>query len=196
MLVGSKPWINIIMEVSGQIFHPLTYQNISITCKGKSPIQKAGVQYIIDSVIRALLHNPERRFIYVEMAFFTKWWEEQTDELKEQVKMLVSEGRLQFMGGAWSMNDEAATHYQSIIDNFTWGLRFLNDTFGECARPTIGWQIDPFGHSKAQASMFAKMGYDGMFFSRLDYQDKIKRMNDKTMEMIWKSSDNLGQNKA
>lgn len=107
--------------------------------------------------------------------------------------MLVSEGRLSFAGGAWSMNDEAITHYQSIVDQFTWGLKFLNDTFGECGRPTIGWQIDPFGHSNAQATLFAKMGYDGVFFSRLDYQDKIKRMNESRMETVWKSSKNSGE---
>lgn len=89
---------------------------------------------------------------------------------------------------------QAITHYQSIVDQFTWGLRFLNDTFGECGRPTIGWQIDPFGHSNAQATLFSEMGYDGVFFSRLDYQDKIKRMNETRMETVWKSSRSLGLN--
>lgn len=107
--------------------------------------------------------------------------------------MLVNGGRLEFAGGAWSMNDEAAAHYQSIIDQFTWGTKFLNDTFGECARPRIGWQIDPFGHSREQASLFAKMGYDGLFFARLDFQDRMKRKADKSMEMVWKSSANLGK---
>lgn len=102
---------------------------------GHGLTQKAGVQYILDSVVQALLQDPSKRFIYVESAFFSKWWREQDDKLKDQVKQLVNEGRLEFIGGAWSMNDEATTHYQSIIDQFTWGLRFLNDTFGECARP-------------------------------------------------------------
>lgn len=107
--------------------------------------------------------------------------------------MLVSEGRLEFIGGAWSMNDEATTHYQSIIDQFTWGLRFLNDTFGPCGRPRVGWQIDPFGHSREQASLFARMGFDGLFIGRLDYQDKFFRMAAKQPEMIWKASANLGE---
>lgn len=71
--------------------------------------------------------------------------------------------------------------------------RRLNDTFGTCARPHIGWQIDPFGHSREQASLFAQLGFDGMFFGRLDYQDKIKRLNNKTMEFIWKGSPSLGE---
>lgn len=71
--------------------------------------------------------------------------------------------------------------------------RRLNDTFGGCARPHIGWQIDPFGHSREQASLFAQMGFDGMLFGRLDYQDKSKRLEDKTMEFIWKSSPSLGK---
>lgn len=86
-------------------------------------IQKAGVQYILDSVIQALLADPNRRFIYVESAFFFKWWNEQTNDLREKVRQLVEEGRLEFIGGAWSMNDEAVVHYQSVIDQFTYGLR-------------------------------------------------------------------------
>ncbi|XP_075149649.1 lysosomal alpha-mannosidase II isoform X2 [Haematobia irritans] len=156
-------------------------------------IQKAGVQYILDSVVQELLKDPQKRFIYVESAFFFKWWSEQTPDLQEQVKMLVNEGRLEFIGGAWSMNDEATTHYQSIIDQFAWGLRRLNDTFGECGRPRIGWQIDPFGHSREMASIFAQMGFDGLFFGRLDYQDKDERLMTKKAEMIWRASANLDE---
>ncbi|KAH8376896.1 hypothetical protein KR093_001976 [Drosophila rubida] len=156
-------------------------------------IQKAGVQYIIDSVVESLLRDPQKRFIYVESAFFFKWWKEQTKDMQEKVTMLVNEGRLEFIGGAWSMNDEATTHYQSVIDQFAWGLRKLNDTFGECGRPKIGWQIDPFGHSREMASMFAQMGFDGMFFGRLDYQDKDERLMTQKAEMIWHGSENLGE---
>ena len=58
----------------------------------------------------------------------------------------------------------------------------------------MAWQIDPFGHSREQANIFAHMGFDGLFFGRLDYDDKNKRMNTKTMEMIWSAdvTDNTG----
>lgn len=151
------------------------------------------MQYIIDSVVDALLKDPARRFIYAESFFFSKWWDEQDDNTRKQVKMLVNEGRLEFVGGGWAMNDEAAAHYQSIVDQFTIGLKFLNETFGKCGRPRVGWQIDPFGHSRQQASLFTKMGFDGLFFSRIDYQDKLKREREKSQEMIWKTSPNLGE---
>ncbi|XP_044592334.1 lysosomal alpha-mannosidase isoform X2 [Cotesia glomerata] len=155
--------------------------------------QKAGVQYIIDSVIEALRRDPARKFIYVETAFLWKWWQRQDEKIRQEVKQFVNEGRLEIIGGAWSMNDEATTHYQSIIDHSTWGFRRLNDTLGECARPKIGWQIDPFGHSREQASLFAQFGFDGMFIGRLDYQDKYKRLKDKTAEFLWKASSSLGE---
>ncbi|KAI5636838.1 alpha mannosidase middle domain-containing protein [Phthorimaea operculella] len=91
------------------------------------------------------------------------------------------------------MNDEAAAHYHSTIDQLTFALRLLNETFGECGMPTVGWQIDPFGHSREFASMLAGMGYDGVFFGRIDYQDKENRMEKKTMEMLWRGDDDLGK---
>ncbi|KAJ8898443.1 hypothetical protein PR048_003803 [Dryococelus australis] len=155
-------------------------------------IQRAGVQYIIDSVVGELTKDPSKRFIQVETAFFWKWWLEQDDDMRQTYRKLVNSGQIEMIGGGWSMNDEAATHYQSTVDNFSWGLRRLNDTFGECGRPRIGWQIDPFGHSRETASIMARMGFDGLFFGRLDYQDKQQRLQNKTMEMMWKASANLG----
>ena len=31
--------------------------------------------------------------------------------------------RLEFIGGGWNMNDEAAAHYTAIIDNMSFGMK-------------------------------------------------------------------------
>ena len=90
------------------------------------------------------------------------------------------------------MNDEAATYYQEMIDQMTHGHRWLNQTFGSCAIPKIGWQIDPFGHSREFASIVSQMAFDGLFLGRIDFQDKEQREATQTLEMIWKASPSLG----
>jgi hypothetical protein len=37
------------------------------------------------------------------------------------------------------------------------------------------------------------MGFDGLLFGRLDYQDKLIRLQKKTAEMVWQGSANLGK---
>jgi hypothetical protein len=37
-------------------------------------IQNAGVQYILDTVVTSLVANPDRKFIYVEIAYFQRWF--------------------------------------------------------------------------------------------------------------------------
>lgn len=69
----------------------------------------------------------------------------------------VSPGRLEFILGGWCMNDEAATHYSAIIDQHKLGFEYLRLNFGDCGRPRIAWQIDPFGHSREHASLFAQV---------------------------------------
>ncbi|KAF7465586.1 Hypothetical predicted protein [Marmota monax] len=154
-------------------------------------IQHAGVQYILDSVISALQADPNRRFIYVEIAFFSRWWHQQTNATQEVVRNLVRQGRLEFVNGGWVMNDEATTYYGAIVDQMTLGLRFLKDTFGNDGRPHVAWHIDPFGHSREQASLFAQMGFDGFFLGRIDYEDKQIRAERREMEQMWRGSTSL-----
>ena len=52
-----------------------------------SSIQHAGVQYILDSVVSELSKDPQRTFIYVEIAYFSRWWAEQTQSTKSLVSL-------------------------------------------------------------------------------------------------------------
>lgn len=69
----------------------------------------------------------------------------------------------------------------------------MNDTFGECARPRVAWQIDPFGHSSEVAAEFAEMGFDGLVLGRIDHGDIANRRSQKTMEMVWRPDINKGK---
>ena len=48
-------------------------------------IQHAAVKYILDTVVDELGKNKDRKFIYVEIAFFTRWWNEQPDDIRQKV---------------------------------------------------------------------------------------------------------------
>ncbi len=72
------------------------------------------------------------------------------------------------------------------------GFQFIDENFGPDARPTVAWQVDPFGHSSTQAALFAQMGFDALFFGRHDYDDHTIRKNHSTLELLWQPSKNLG----
>uniref|UniRef100_A0A7N2KY22 Alpha-mannosidase n=1 Tax=Quercus lobata TaxID=97700 RepID=A0A7N2KY22_QUELO len=158
-------------------------------------IQGACVQNVLDSLVPALLADPNRKFIYVEqaslLAFFQRWWRNQGEKIQHVVKQLLSSGQLEFINGGMCMHDEAATHYIDMIDQTTLGHRFIKEEFGIV--PRIGWQIDPFGHSAVQAYLLgAELGFNSLFFGRIDYQDRAKRINEKSLEFVWQGSKSLG----
>ncbi len=127
----------------------------------------------MDSVIESLITtggNKSRKFSFVEIGFFNRYWNDINDEKKEVLRKLVRDEKFQFISGGWVMNDEATPHYSMIIDQMSLGHQWINRTFGKEFIPTIGWQIDPFGHSKEYASILSQMGFDGLFLGRIDYQ--------------------------
>lgn len=155
------------------------------------------VETIINSVVKSLLENPRRRFIFVETSFFMRWWRDQNEYMRSRFKKLVTNGQMEFISGGWSMNDEAVSHYSAVIDQMTLGHKSLYRLFGQCGGvPKIGWQIDPFGHSREYASLLSQMGFDGLFLGRIDFQDKMFRQNMQSMEFVWKSSPSLGAYKT
>lgn len=153
-------------------------------------IHEANVNQILDTVIPQLLQNPDFRFVYAEMSFFQRWWKEQNEARRTEVRKLVKSGQLEFVNAGWVMHDQAAPYYVSMIDQMTLGHKFVRDEFDTA--PRTGWAIDPFGHSATAASLASEMGMDAVYFGRIHYQDREQRMRDGRMEVLWQGSPSMG----
>ncbi|XP_009459998.1 PREDICTED: lysosomal alpha-mannosidase [Nipponia nippon] len=146
----------------------------------RNEVQHAGVQYILDSVVAQLVADPSRRFIYAEVAFLARWWRQQDEAMRRTVRQLVEQGAGDPAGASRGGEGRRAR-----------ARRFLRREFGACGTPRVAWQIDPFGHSRQLAAIFAQMGYDGLFVGRVDHQDKATREELREMELLWRASGNL-----
>ena len=112
------------------------------------------------------------------MKYFTKWYTAQNQKMRDFVKELVSTGRLNLVNGGWSAPDETVTNYEDLLSNFMIGHRFLQQEFGQT--PTISWQIDTFGISSTWARLARDVGFEALFFSRNDIQEKHQQRKDKS----------------
>lgn len=103
--------------------------------------------------------------------------------IKEDVKRLVKEGRLEFINGGIVSNDEACPTYEEIIMNMMAGHEFLKKTFNATTR--VVWHADAFGHAAATPDLYSRMGFEAIFFGRIDDNEKNYRKIKKTLEFIW-----------
>jgi hypothetical protein len=60
---------------------------------------------------------------FVLQAFFVKWWAEQSDFMRMKVRSLTTSGQLEFVNGGMVQHDEANSHYSSIVDQMSAGMR-------------------------------------------------------------------------
>jgi alpha-mannosidase len=144
----------------------------------------ANVHLVLDAVTDVLLNDPTKVFSYCEMRYFTMWYENLNQSMKDNVKKLIKNGQLEIVQGGWVATDEACPNYEDIILNMQKGHAFLQKEFGY--KPTVGWMIDAFGHSAANAALFSDFGFEALFFSRDSLDDLNIRMEDKKMSFIWK----------
>ena len=145
------------------------------------------VNKILDNSFKAVKANQNRKFIWAESSFFKRWYEHLNYEDRADFKELVGQGRWEFVGGGWSQNDEANPDYYAVMNQMTQGHDYLLKTFGVV--PTIGWQIDPFGHSRVTPALFAAIGFDAMVINRINYQAKDFCKEKHCMEFNWEGAD-------
>ena len=66
------------------------------------------------------------------------------------------------------------------------GHRFLKEEFD--ITPRIGWMIDAFGHSAANARLFTEFGFEALFVTRIDNRDSDERQKEEnhSLTFLWR----------
>lgn len=81
------------------------------------------------------------------------------------------------------MNDaEALSMWNTNYADKSWFENFLIETnFLLHILSTDGWIY-----------LLVQVGFDSFFYGRIDYQDRVKRKNEKSLEVVWQGSKSLG----
>ncbi|XP_008938060.1 PREDICTED: alpha-mannosidase 2x-like, partial [Merops nubicus] len=82
-------------------------------------------QHILNSMVLKMQEDPRRRFIWSEISFFSKWWDNISAQKRAAVRRLVGNGQLEMVTGGWVMPDEANSHYFAMIDQLIEGHQWL-----------------------------------------------------------------------
>ena len=145
---------------------------------------RAAAKPILDSVVDELDKDFTRKFTFVDMKFFYTWYKNLNQGMKEKVKKVIQNGQLEITQGGWVSTDEACTNYQDMILNMYIGHQFLQREFG--VKPHVGWMVDAFGHSQANAALFSDFGFDAFFMAREPADAHRARLKDGELAFVWK----------
>ncbi|PNJ62185.1 MAN2A2 isoform 11, partial [Pongo abelii] len=114
-----------------------------------------------------LQEDPRRRFLWAEVSFFAKWWDNINAQKRAAVRRLVGNGQLEIATGGWVMPDEANSHYFALIDQLIEGHQWLERNLG--ATPRSGWAVDPFGYSSTMPYLLRRANLTSMLIQRVHY---------------------------
>ncbi|GMR32521.1 hypothetical protein PMAYCL1PPCAC_02716, partial [Pristionchus mayeri] len=139
---------------------------------------------ILDNMHLFMMKNPKMRFMWAEFVFFERWWKEQKEEVKKDVRGLVSSGRLEFASGSWVMTDEANAYFPVSVDNIVEGHQFIQREFGKL--PTVVWSNDPFGYSNSVPYLFTQAGINRTVINRIHHGIKGHLQSQRAIPFQWK----------
>eukprot|EP01046_Picozoa_sp_COSAG06_P047104 COSAG06_NODE_6788_length_2781_cov_3.424310_1_plen_787_part_00 len=142
-------------------------KNASGANKIDGPGKIKSVGLVLDSVVAALQQDAQRTYNIAEIFYLDLYLASTNSTQHETLFSLVKEGRFNFMNAGWCQNDEASVHVDGIIDQHTLGHLFLRSKIGDVYTPSVGWQVDPFGHSAGHAWVLYNMGFDTSVTGRI-----------------------------
>lgn len=141
--------------------------------------------FILNNVITWLSTNPTGKFIWVETSFLQRWWLDQNASTQATFQSLLDAGRLELVGGGWTMHDEESTNAYSAVTNMEYGLTWLQDTFGAANRPRFLWHIDPSGHAAITPTLAAELGFDALVLDRVPDPVRQAFRQNLSLQFVW-----------
>ncbi len=102
-------------------------------------------------------------------ALLYRWIEEYDPTLFGRIQELVSRGKWHIMGGWHLQPDCNMPSGEGFVRQILAGRKYFAEKFGKI--PTVGVNVDPFGHTRGLVQIMAKCGYTGYLFMRPNPSD-------------------------
>jgi alpha-mannosidase len=121
-----------------------------------------GLPIILD-VLKLLQAYPHYRFVLDQVSFVRPFLKRYPEE-QSTFRRLVSEGRLQLVGGLDIMPDVNMPSGESFIRQMLYGKAYYRENLG--VEATVGWFLDTFGHHAQMPQLLKLGGYKSFWFAR------------------------------
>ena len=138
---------------------------------------------ILDTVLDQLKANPSYTFVWSEVWFIKKWYNNLQNEDQSFFKKLIKEKRFEILTGSMIEVDEATSHYMGILDQLHEGRKWLHSTFDITI--DSAWSLDSFGHSSALTYILYHSGIEYLYIQRTHYAMKEYLNLKKEGEFLW-----------
>jgi alpha-mannosidase len=107
--------------------------------------------------------DPDYKFVLAEIDYLKPYLDTHP-ERRPELKRLVTEGRIEIVGGNYNEPNTNLTCAESTIRNAIYGIGFQRDVLG--GDPATAWMLDVFGHDPSYPSLMASAGLTSSAWAR------------------------------
>jgi len=128
----------------------------------------------VDEALATMASAADRCDEYPEFIFTRgeAWLYQQVErirpDLSVRIKKLIERGQWHITGGQFLQPDLNLPTLEGLHRQITYGQRYFRNRFG--VSPTIGYNVDSFGHTASLPDILVEHGYDGYIFCRPNQQ--------------------------
>jgi alpha-mannosidase len=128
---------------------------------------RADFQHTGFELVRLHLETARRdadyKFVLAELDYLKPYWDTHPQD-RSYLRALISQGRLELMGGTYNEPNTNLTSAESTIRNLVYGVGFQREVLG--GDPRTAWQLDVFGHDPQFPGLVADAGLDSSSWAR------------------------------
>ena len=137
---------------------------------------KSKVINIISSILEFLekpptIKKPDFKFTLSDVGYFYMFFKQFPDKIP-LFKRLLDSGKIEVVGGGFSMADTVCPSRNDFYENLLFGIQYLNRTFG--VTPRVAWNIDQFGISNQALQVMKEFRFEWNVIGRVSTRRKRK----------------------
>ncbi len=162
---------------------------------------------VFQSAVAALCAVPQRTFTFADAAFLTDWLRAAGDAApvpalsstgcpahaqhswRAAITHLTRAGRLELVGGGWVQPDELLAPPDGVLSSFALGLAELTRQLPHAPRPTVAWQIDPFGHGAHTPAALRALNFSAVVLNRVPWRTRQVMRHAAALDFSWAASE-------